>query len=113
MFQAPTSLRPNGVLIQNPSRETGAPNTVTHIAPVTMFACQFVDASGTVHEDLVLKMGNKLYLSKNGEQWFKDLREVAPRFQKQAEAKLAELTTSVPKADTVDVFATDQGTRTP
>lgn len=104
MFQQP-ALRPTGVLTQNPERTTGAPKTITHFVPCQMVALQYMDANGTAHEAVVLKVGNKWYLPPNSETWFGGLRELAPWLVKQCEEQLSTQTaTAVPKTDSVDLF---------
>jgi len=112
MFSQQNNLRPVGVMTPaGQGRPTGAPKQLLNVAPVEWLAVSFTDANGTVHDVVVMKLGNTWYLPKNSEEWARGLQEVAPWLIKQVEAELAARTAhkkvaeaAVPKTDTVDVM---------
>jgi hypothetical protein len=111
-----TGQRPLGVTIpqgQLQNREDddrpklGNPRTVRNAVRANFVAIEYTDINGKFHTDVVLEVGNQLYMPPNSEQWTVQLKPLADWLLKGTKALLdAQRPVSageVPVEDKVDI----------
>lgn len=81
------------------------PNTVLHAVRCNMVACQYVDEYGRVRNNVLLEVGNRLYVPPNSESWAGALKDAADWLLKGVQTKVRDSEVTAPSEDTVDVLS--------
>lgn len=103
-----TNVRPAAVGIPEGQRTErgGDVKRLRHMLPAQMFAVQFVDDEGAVHDTVAMRIGGDWYLPPNGETWSASLRRLKGDTwlaQQLGDALLTQ-TAPLPKNDAVDIL---------
>ena len=95
-----------------PAQGNGAPRTVTAVVPMEQFAIFYNDENGTPRANVLVKVGDALYLPPNGVEWAANLKPAAEWLKKAALPKIGNTegkADPLPKNDAVDVMGGQDG----
>lgn len=89
------------------SEGTGEPNTVAHAVPMQLFALQYCDEHGKVHDTIAYKAGSIVYMDMNAERWASGLRQASAYIRDAVLSSAAQEDDSapVPQNDDVDIVS--------
>lgn len=94
-----------GVSAKQLSAGQGAPLTLGQAMPIQMYALQFADESGALHNEVALVQADGVvYLLPDGERWASQLRPAAKWLAEKVRTVVASAALSTPVTDSVDVI---------